>query len=71
MTQPLRAIQTEHLPAVNAHDRRSTVVLSVQLAGHNGERWDAIGIGCSHSEALDWALGERSRGRRLARSLVV
>jgi hypothetical protein len=62
MTQPLRAIQTEHVPQAERHDRASTVVLSVRLAGCNGERWDAIGIGSSQAEALSWALESAPAG---------
>ena len=62
MTQPLRVINTDHVPAMRAPDRHSTVVLSVKLAGSNGERWDAIGIGCSEADALDWALESAPAG---------
>jgi hypothetical protein len=55
MTQPLRAIHTEHAPATHRSGRPSTVLLSVRLAGSKGERWEAIGIGSSLAEALDWA----------------
>ena len=59
MTQPLRVIQSVHVPA---RDRRATVVLNVKLAGSKGERWDAIGIGCSEADALNWALESAPAG---------
>ena len=62
MTQPLRVIQTDRVAEQHRHDRASTVVLSVRLAGSGGERWTAIGIGSSHAEALDWALDSAPAG---------
>jgi hypothetical protein len=62
MTQPLRAIHTDEHPQAQAADRPSTVVLSVRLAGSRGERWSAIGIGSSQSEALTWALESAPAG---------
>jgi hypothetical protein len=62
MTQPLRLIPAEALPATYARQRTETVVLSVQLAGSNGERWHALGIGASQEEALTWALESAPAG---------
>ena len=59
MAQPLRLIQTEHAPEAHVH---STVVLNVRLAGNDGERWDAIGIGSTLADALDWALESAPAG---------
>ena len=62
MAQPLRLIQVEKVPAAHTHQVPATVVLSVRLAGSNGERWDATGIGSSHEEALTWALESAPTG---------
>jgi hypothetical protein len=62
MAQPLRVIHTEHAPEAHSHDRPATVLLSVRLAGSKGERWDAIGIGSTHADALTWALESAPAG---------
>ncbi len=62
MAQPLRLIQVANVPAERARQAPATVVLSVRLAGTSGERWDAIGIGSSHEEALTWALESAPAG---------
>jgi hypothetical protein len=62
MTEPLRLIDEEPPPEAHLQSRRATVVLSVRLAGSDGERWDAIGIGSSHAEALTWALESAPAG---------
>ena len=59
MAQPLRLIHTKHVREAQAH---STVVLNVRLAGSQGERWDAIGIGSTLADALDWALESAPAG---------
>jgi hypothetical protein len=62
MTQPLRLIHAEPATAPQALDRPATVVLNVRLAGGNGERWNATGIGHSQDEALTWALESAPAG---------
>jgi len=62
MTQPLRLIHADATPRPLALDRPATVVLSVRLAGGNGERWEAIGVGHSQEEALTWALESAPAG---------
>jgi hypothetical protein len=62
MAHPLRLIESDPVPAARPHERAVTVVLSVRLAGSDGERWDAVGIGSSQAEALTWALESAPAG---------
>jgi hypothetical protein len=62
MTQPLRLIQPEQAAEEHPQQGGATVVLTVRLAGTNGERWEATGIGSSHAEALTWALESAPAG---------
>ena len=58
MANPLRA--TDDRPAPQGHE--PAVVLEVRLAGPNGERSRAIGVGSTVEEALRWARESSPQG---------